>query len=124
MSRGLRGTGFFGGGLQLLLVALLAPADVLLRGVHSTVNLLIVLMVGVAFGEPRYLVDPLVGLLRMLLSVGLCLLFQVAELAHGILLGLTGRACRPTAFPAPTLMPGTDATSAKMQSGTDLGCCP
>jgi hypothetical protein len=34
-------------------VLVLALADVLLCGVHSTVDLLVVLMVGVALGEPR-----------------------------------------------------------------------
>ena len=53
-------------------------------------------MVGVALGEPRYFVDPLVGLLRVLLGVGLRLLLQVVELAHAILLCLTG----------PSLLPG------------------
>ena len=43
----------------------------LLRSVHSTVDLLVVLMVGVALREPRYFVDALVGLLRVLLGVGL-----------------------------------------------------
>jgi hypothetical protein len=43
--------------LRLVLVALpvLALADVPLRGVDGTVDLLVVLMVGVALGEPRYL---------------------------------------------------------------------
>src|SRR5689334_25053008 len=86
---GLRSAGF-----RLILVALpvLAPADVPLRGVDGTVDLLVVLMVGVALGEPRHLVDPLVGLLRVLLGVGLRLLLQVIELAHVILLCLTGLA--------------------------------
>jgi hypothetical protein len=46
-------------------------------------------MVGVALGEPRYFVDPLIGLLRVFLGVGLRLLLQVVELAHAILLCLT-----------------------------------
>jgi hypothetical protein len=48
-------------GFRLILVALpvLAPADVPLRGVDGTVDLLVVLMVGVALGEPRHFVDPL-----------------------------------------------------------------
>src|SRR4051794_6779889 len=70
------------GGLRLLLVARLVLPDVLLRGVSGKVDLLVVLMVGVALGESRYFVDPLAGLLRVLLGVGLRLLLQVAELAH------------------------------------------
>lgn len=63
-------------GLPLVLVArpVLALAGVPLRGVDGTVDLLVVLMVGVVLGEPRYFVDSLVGLLRVLLGVGLRLL--------------------------------------------------
>src|SRR5690242_12159462 len=84
-------------GFRLILVALpvLAPTDVPLRGVDGTVDLLVVLMVGVALAEPRHFVDPLVGLLRVLLGVGLRLLLQVIELAHTILLCPTGLALRP-----------------------------
>jgi hypothetical protein len=67
----------------LLIVAL---ADVLPCGVDGSVDLLVVLMVGVMPGEPRYFVDGLAGLLRVLLGVGFRLLLKVAELAHGILL--------------------------------------
>ena len=56
---------------------------------------LIVLMVGVALGEPRYFVDLLAGLLRVLLGVGLRLLLQVVELAHAILLCLSRSALPP-----------------------------
>jgi hypothetical protein len=51
-------------GFRLVLVALpiLALADVPLRGLDGTVDLLVVLMVGVALGEPRYFVDPAVRL--------------------------------------------------------------
>jgi hypothetical protein len=69
-------------GFRLVLVALpvLALAAVPFRGVDGTVDLLIVLMVGVALGEPRYFVDLLAGLLRVLLGVGLRLLLQVVGL--------------------------------------------
>ena len=75
-------------GLWLVLVAVLVltPADALFRGVDSTVDLLVVLMVGVALGEPRYFVDPLFGLFWVLLGVGLRLLLQVVEFAHIVLL--------------------------------------
>ena len=43
----------------------------LLRGVDSTVDLLVVLMVGVVLVDICYFVDPLVGLLRVLRGVGL-----------------------------------------------------
>jgi len=103
----------FRGALRLVLVALLVLvlADVLLRGVHGTVDLLVVLMVGVALRDPRYFVDSLAGLLRRLLGVGPRLLLQLAELAHAILLCLTGAPGLPglDAFPAPTPTPGTDA---------------
>jgi len=84
-------------GFRLVLVALpvLALAGVPLRGVDGTVDLLVVLMVGVALGEPCYFVDPPVGLLRVLLGVGLRLLLQVAELAHAILLCLSRSALPP-----------------------------
>jgi len=61
------------GSLRLVLVALLVLilAEVLLRGGHCPVDLFIVLMMGVTLGEPRYFVDPLVGLLQVLLGVGL-----------------------------------------------------
>src|SRR5579863_6181033 len=110
-SRGLRGPPLRGG-LRLLLAALLVLvlAEVLLRGVDSTVDLLVVLMVGVALGEPRYFVDPLVGLLRVLLGVGPRLLLQVTELAHAILLCPTGPGLPPGRVScAPTPTAGTDA---------------
>jgi hypothetical protein len=74
-------------GFRLVLVALpiLALADVPLRGLDGTVDLLVVLMVGVALGEPRYFVDPLVGLLRVLLGVGL-------RCAGALVFGLSERA--------------------------------
>ena len=61
------------GSLRLVLVALLVLilAEVLLRGGHCPVDLFIVLMMDVTLGEPRYFVDPLVGLLQVLLGVGL-----------------------------------------------------
>jgi hypothetical protein len=98
----LRRLRLFRGGLGLVLVPLLvlALASALLRGIYSTVNLLIVLMVGVALGEPRYFVDPLIGLLRVLLGVGSRLLLQVAELTHAISRLSPGQACRLAAFPA------------------------
>jgi NAD-binding of NADP-dependent 3-hydroxyisobutyrate dehydrogenase len=105
------GAGLLGSGLWLVLVALLllTLADVLFRGVDSTVDLLVVLMVSVALGELRYFVDPFVGLLRVLLGVGLRLLLQVAEFAHVNLLShRAGPAARPRSG-APTLAPGTDA---------------
>jgi hypothetical protein len=48
-------------GLRLILVALLvlALADVLFGGVHSTVDLLVVLVAGVALGEPAVSLIPL-----------------------------------------------------------------
>ena len=87
------------GGSRLVPVALLVLllADVPLRGVDGTVDLLVMLMVGVALGERRYFVDPLAGLLRVLLGIGLRLLLQVVELAHAILLYLTGPG--PPAWP-------------------------
>jgi hypothetical protein len=88
------------GYLRLVLVALtalliMALAGLLFRGVHGTVDVLVVLVVGVMLGDIGYLVDFLVGLLRMLFNKVLCLLLQVIELAHAILLYLTGPACRP-----------------------------
>jgi hypothetical protein len=61
------------GSLRLVLVALLVLilAEVLLRGGHCPVDLFIVLMMDVTLGEPRYIVDPLAGLLQVLLGVGL-----------------------------------------------------
>jgi len=119
------GAGALSGGLRLLLVARLVLPDVLLRGVSGTVDLLVVLMVGVALGESRYFVDPLVGLLRVLLGVGLRLLLQVAELAHAILLSLTGPGLAPdrvpsrlTAFPAHTPTPGTNARARSTSQAT------
>ena len=67
-----------------------------LRGVDGTVDLLVVLMVAVVLGEPRYFVDPLVGLLRVLLGVGPRLLLQVTELAYAILLCPTGLGLPPS----------------------------
>jgi len=96
---------------RLVLVALpiLALANMPLRGIDSTVDLLVVLMVSVALGDPRYFVDPLVGLLRVLLGVGLRLLLQVVELAHTVL------QCHWPALPPGRIFlranstPGTDA---------------
>ena len=65
--------------LVLAALPILALANVSLRGIDGTVDLLVVLMVGVALGGPRYFVDPLVGLLRVLLGVGLRLLRQVVD---------------------------------------------
>ena len=82
--------------LSLLLVALvMVLADVLFRGVHRPVDLLVVLMVGLAIGEFPYFIDPLIGLIRMLLDVGLRLLLEVLELAHRILLCLAGSGLPP-----------------------------
>src|SRR5690348_9381414 len=110
----------------LILVALLvlALADVLFRGVDSMVDLLVVLMVGVALGDPRYFVDSLVGLLRVLLGVGLRLLLQVAELAHAVLLCLTGPGLPPGRVPgAPTPTPGTDAQAPPAGSECSSSTC-
>jgi len=53
----------------------------------------------------------------VLLGVGLRLLLQVAELAHTILLCLTGPGLPPGGVPcAPTVTPGTDAPSTKTQA--------
>jgi hypothetical protein len=95
----------------LVLVALLVLtlADVPFRGIGGTVDLLVVLMVGLAVGDPRYFVDSLAGLLRVLLDVGFRLLLQVAEVAHAILLNLAGRPCRLAAFVRPTRAPDIDA---------------
>jgi len=61
----------------LILVALLVLplADVLFHGIRGPVDLLVVLVVGLALGEFRCLVDPLISLFRMLLDVVLRLLF-------------------------------------------------
>jgi hypothetical protein len=72
----------------------------LLCGVDSTVDLLVVLMVGVALSDSRCFIDPLLGLLRVLLSVGLRLLLQVAELAQPSSCVSPGQAFRLAAFPA------------------------
>ena len=82
--------------LVTLLVALVtALTNVLFCGVYSPVDLFVVLMVGLALGEFPCFIDRLVGLLWMLLDVGLRLLFKVLELAHGILLCLTGSGLPP-----------------------------
>ena len=96
----------------VVLVALLVLvlSQVLFRGVHSTIDLLVVLMVGLALGETRRFVDPLVGLVRMLLDVVLRLLLEVAEFAHAILPCLVGPGLPAwPRFCAPTPSPGTDA---------------
>ena len=74
----------------VLLVLILVLAEVLFSGVHSTIDLLIVLMVGLALGETRRFAEPLVGLVRMLLDVVLRLLLEVPEFAHAILPCLIG----------------------------------
>ena len=61
--------------LALVTLLGLLLADVLLRGVHCSVDLLVVLVVSLASGELRGLVYPLVSLLGMLLDVVLRLLF-------------------------------------------------
>ena len=81
----------------LVLVTLLVLA---FCSVDSTVDLLVMLMAGVTLGNVRYFIDRLVGLLRVLLGVGLRLLLQFAEIAHAILLPLTGSACRLAASAA------------------------
>jgi hypothetical protein len=48
----------------VLIVLILSLAAVLVRGVGSTFDLLVVLMVGVVLVDTCYFVDPLVGLLR------------------------------------------------------------
>jgi hypothetical protein len=96
--------------LVALLVLILVLADVLFRGVHSTIDLLVVLMVGLALGETRRFVDPLVGLVWMLLDVVLRLLLEVPEFTHAILPCLIGPGLPAwPRFCAPTPLPGTDA---------------
>ena len=106
------------GGLRLVPVALpvLLLADVPLRGIDGTVDLLVVLMVGVALGEPRYFVDPLVGLLRVLLGVCPRLLLQVIELAHAIL--LPSHQAGPPACPRTPRLPPAPGTDAQTPQGT------
>src|SRR5438477_173786 len=87
--------------LRLGLVALLvlALAEMLLCRIDGTIDLLVVLVVGLALGELRHFVDPFVGLLRVLLGVCPRLLRQVIELAHAILL--------PSRQPGPPACPRT-----------------
>jgi hypothetical protein len=68
-------------GVALLVLAL---PDVLFGGFRGAVDLLIVLMAGLALAELSCFVDPLVGLLRMLLDVILGLLLCISELTHAI----------------------------------------
>ena len=116
-----RCAGPFCGGLRLVLVALLVLVlpDVLLRGIHRPVGLL---MIGVTIGEPRYFVDPLSACSRCTSAWALRLLLQVAEIAHAILLCLTEPGLSRGRVPcAPTQAPGTDAQA---PSGEDPGCSP
>jgi hypothetical protein len=94
--------------LPLVLALALILAEGMLCGVDSPVYLLVMLMVGVALGDSRYFVDCLVGLLRVLFSVGLRLLLQLAELADATLLPRTGPGLPPLPGAA-TPAPGTDA---------------
>jgi hypothetical protein len=109
-----------------------ALANVLFRGVDGAVDLVVVLMVGLASGEVRYLVNPLVSLLRMLLGVGFRLLLQVVEVTHAFLLcgrrvGLPSGRTYPLAghhaFGPPEIMkPGAEAAGAAGSPCTwDLG---
>jgi hypothetical protein len=79
-----------------------------LRGLDGTVDLLVVLIVGVALGEPRYFVDSLVGLLRVLLGVGLRLFSRSSN-------SLTPSSC----LTGPTLPPGRVLLRAYPTPGTD-----
>lgn len=69
--QGVRGT-FLRSSLLILVLLLILLAEVLLCSVYATVDLFVMLMVGVALADSRYVVDCLVGLLtRVLLGVGL-----------------------------------------------------
>jgi hypothetical protein len=98
----------------LVLVALLVLplADVLFRGVHRSVDLLVVLVVGLALGELRRLVDPLAGLFRVLLDVVLRLFARFSNSLTPFSCVSAGLACALPRCVRPTLICGTDALAA------------
>ena len=79
-------------------------------------------MVGVALGGPRYFVDPLVGLLWVLLGLGLRLLLQVVEFAHIVLVSY--RVGPGPCAPTPELAPMRWHIQASGRARSRAGCWP